>query len=113
ASSWKWGLPRQRDMRVLGCPNRLETALLERAGKLHRRHRIIGEEHRATELHPTLLCVCPAQRRGYPVASPDATNDLSDETRCHVNHVPAQPPLERALINGSDRLWRNIGARAA
>ena len=36
---------------VLGRPNRLEPALLKRAGKLHRRHRIIGEEHRAAEMH--------------------------------------------------------------
>src|SRR5215472_4243297 len=45
-------------MRVLGRPDLLETALLERAGKLRRRHRIIGEEHRATEMHTTLPC-CP------------------------------------------------------
>src|SRR5271165_3500923 len=41
-------------MRVLRRPHRLETALLERAGQLHRRHRIIGKEHRAAEMHATL-----------------------------------------------------------
>src|SRR5260370_422540 len=56
ASSWKWRLARQWDMRVLRRPNRLETALLESAGKLHRRHRIIGKEHRAAEMHAALLC---------------------------------------------------------
>ena len=54
AASRKWRLARQRDMRVLGRPHRLETALLERAGKLHRRHRIVGKEHRAAEMHATL-----------------------------------------------------------
>src|SRR5260370_1785339 len=56
ASSRKWRVARQWDMRVLRRPNRLETALLESAGKLHRRHRIIGKEHRAAEMHAALLC---------------------------------------------------------
>src|ERR1700739_1447638 len=46
-------------MRVLGRPDRLETALLKRAGKLRRRHRIIGKEHRAAEMHVPLLLLCP------------------------------------------------------
>src|SRR5260370_28968757 len=56
ASSRKWRLARQWYMRVLRRPNRLETALLESAGKLHCRHRIIGKEHRAAEMHAVLLC---------------------------------------------------------
>src|ERR1700758_4657321 len=56
AASRKRRLARQRNMRVLGRPDRLETALLKRAGKLRRRHRIIGKEHRAAEMHVPLLC---------------------------------------------------------
>jgi hypothetical protein len=40
---------------VLGRPDRLETALLQRAGKLRRRHRIIRKEHRAAEIYVPLL----------------------------------------------------------
>ena len=61
-ASWEWRA-RQRDMGVLGCPNRFETVLLERAGKLHRRHRIIGKEHRAAEMHTTLPCYRMCWRR--------------------------------------------------
>src|SRR5260370_22366385 len=56
ASSRKWRLAPQWYMRVLRRPNRLETALLESAGKLHCRHRIIGKEHRPAEMHAALLC---------------------------------------------------------
>src|SRR5262249_40749090 len=58
AASWEWRLARQRDVRVLRCPNRLETALLKRADKLRRRHRIIGKEHRAAECMPLSTAVC-------------------------------------------------------
>jgi len=54
AASRKWRLAGERDMRVLGRPYRLETALLESEGKLHCRYRIVGEEHRAAEIHATL-----------------------------------------------------------
>src|SRR5215470_7301691 len=53
ASAREGRLARQRDMRVLGHPDRLETALLKRASKLRRWHRIIGKEHRAAEMHTT------------------------------------------------------------
>src|SRR3954447_7928990 len=56
APSRKGRLTRQRDVRVLRRPNRLKTALFERAGKIHGRHRIICKEHRATEMHDTLPC---------------------------------------------------------
>src|SRR5438270_10493503 len=63
-------------MRVLGRPDRLETALLERAGKLRRRHRIIGKEHRAAEMHTALPCSrlysCLVRSKG-PLLRPDLT----------------------------------------
>jgi hypothetical protein len=57
AAPREWRLARGRDMRVLGCPNRFKAALFEFAGKLRRRHRVIGKEHRATEMHATLRAV--------------------------------------------------------
>jgi hypothetical protein len=33
-----------------------------------------------------------------------------DDTLCHANRVLAQPVSNGTLINGSDRLWRNIQA---
>src|SRR6266567_4459390 len=64
ASSREWRLARQRDVRVLRRPDRFETALLKRTGKLHRRHRIIGKEHRAAEMHGTLLAISWSGGRG-------------------------------------------------
>src|SRR5215471_11338481 len=54
AASRERRLAREWDVRVLGRPDRLETALLQRAGEFRRRHRIIGKEHRAAEMHVPL-----------------------------------------------------------
>ena len=67
-------------MRVLGRPDRLETALLKRAGKLHRRHGIIGEEHRAAKCIYS-PCFSRSGGRGWLVASAGAIDYLFHDTR--------------------------------
>ncbi len=42
---------RERDMRVFRRPDQFKAAVLQRASKLHGRHRVVGEEHHATEFH--------------------------------------------------------------
>ena len=74
AAAGKRRLARQRDMRVLRRPDGLETALLKRMGQRHRRHRIVGEEHRATELHVILPCMSPLQESRL----------AEDISRCHL-----------------------------
>ena len=76
AAAREWRLAGQRDMRVLGRPDQLETALLERVSKFHRRHRILGEEHRAAEMHPTLPLLSPclvAEVNRWPRPTPSIT----------------------------------------
>ena len=43
--------PRHRDMRVLGRPDRVEPALLERYPQLGRGDRVIGEKDRSADIH--------------------------------------------------------------
>src|SRR6185503_14659408 len=66
-----WRLARQGYVGVFWCPDRFEAALLERTGKLRRRHRVVGKEHCAPELHvdvPCLIVRSLAQER-HEVAS--------------------------------------------
>ena len=51
AAGREGGLARQRDVRVLGRPDRLKAARLQGPAELGRRHRIIGEEHRRADIH--------------------------------------------------------------
>ena len=53
----------QRDMRMLRRPEAVEAALLQRDGKLRRRHGVIREEHRAADLHG---CLPWLYREGWP-----------------------------------------------
>ena len=51
AAAGRRRLARARDVRVLGRPERLEAARLERLAELGRGHRVIGEEHRRAKIH--------------------------------------------------------------
>ena len=56
-------LARQRDVRVLRGPERFEAALLERASKLDRPHRIVRKEDRRPEFHACFLSFLPGHCR--------------------------------------------------
>src|SRR5216684_3236640 len=109
APSREWRLARQGDMRVLGCPNRLETALLERVGKLHRRHRIIGEEHRATEMHANLRCFFLVRR--VRLTGGVGRRHRSDDTRCREPHPGLPNDRERGLKWGPKSVRKDPRSR--
>jgi hypothetical protein len=54
AAAGEWRLAAQRDVRMLGRPQRLEPARLARVRQLDDRHRIIGVKHESAEIHAAL-----------------------------------------------------------
>ena len=51
AAAWERRLARERNMRMLGRPDAVIAALLQRDCQLRRRHGILGKEHCTAELH--------------------------------------------------------------
>jgi len=50
----------------------------------------------------------PARIKSAPTAAGAVPDSLSAGYRYHAKRVLAQPVSNGTLINGSDRLWRNI-----
>src|ERR1700730_7968422 len=90
-------------MRVLGRPDRLETALLQRAGKLRRRHRIIGKEHRAAEMHVPLPCWVLVRRRRLARGADRRYRLAILSHAVHANRVLPWPTSGRGLAWGPQR----------
>ena len=93
-----------RNVRVLGRPDELETARLQRLAELGRGHRVIGEEHRRAKIHhPSPV---PVMVQAYPLS---LTSGQHHFIGCETTTIDSSSKLLSAVSAAS--LQRDLSFR--
>src|SRR5437762_727194 len=99
-------------MRVLGAQTDSKP-LFKRAGKLHRRNRIIGKEHQTIEMRARLGVLFWIRRLRLAGASADAIDYLPRDKRCHATRFLAWPMLGGETEMGTEDRAEDCSTEAA